>query len=190
MKNKKLVIGYLIGFFALAISFFFDKQISNNVTSWYNLLPVSVFNNVSNILILFVLLSVTFLMWFQKKEWIPSIWAAVITSIAVAFVLKLIIARPRPIGVELLPYIKMVSYSFPSMHTTISFSLMYVLYKAYAKLTWVWLSIALVVAFDRVYSRVHYLSDVLAGAILGITISLIFIRLQEKKVFSRWIFSK
>lgn len=59
-------------------------------------------------------------------------------------------------------------YSFPSGHTTSSFSVVGV-----ALLRCGWpvicgvLLLALAMGFSRIYLRVHYLSDVVAGAVLG-----------------------
>lgn len=60
-------------------------------------------------------------------------------------------------------------YSFPSGHTASSFSVVAI--AVYKCSTPIWcgiLIIALLVAFSRIYLRVHYLSDVICGIILGI----------------------
>jgi len=44
---------------------------------------------------------------------------------------------------------------------------------------WFW-TVALLVAFSRLYLEVHYLSDVIAGAFIGYIIGVIFIMLGEK----------
>ena len=66
-------------------------------------------------------------------------------------------------------------YSFPSGHTTASFSMVGVaIYRGlplYVVLPILFL--ALLIGFSRVYLRVHYLSDVIAGMILGLTCSAI-----------------
>ena len=49
-------------------------------------------------------------------------------------------------------------YSFPSGHTTASFAMVGVA-----------LMLAMLIAFSRIYLRVHYLTDVIAGMILGLT---------------------
>ena len=49
-------------------------------------------------------------------------------------------------------------YSFPSGHTTASFAMVGVA-----------LMRAMLIAFSRIYLRVHYLTDVIAGMILGLT---------------------
>ncbi len=81
---------------------------------------------------------------------------------------ELIINRPR-------------FYSFPSGHTTASFSMLGVaIFRGlplYVILPIAFL--ALLISFSRIYLRVHYLTDVLAGMILGFTcgmLSVMFFR--------------
>ncbi len=59
-------------------------------------------------------------------------------------------------------------YSFPSGHTTSSFSVVGVtLLRCGFPILGGVLFLALLMGFSRIYLRVHYLSDVVAGAILG-----------------------
>lgn len=62
-------------------------------------------------------------------------------------------------------------YSFPSGHTTASFTMVGVAVFRGLPLyvTLPILFIALLISFSRIYLRVHYLSDVLAGVVLGMT---------------------
>lgn len=59
-------------------------------------------------------------------------------------------------------------YSFPSGHTTASFSIVGVALLRCTPISFVpLLLLAVLIGFSRVYLRVHYLTDVLAGALLG-----------------------
>lgn len=59
-------------------------------------------------------------------------------------------------------------YSFPSGHTAASFAVFGVVLLKCGVFTIVFVFIsASIIAFSRVYLRVHYLSDVIAGAFLG-----------------------
>lgn len=61
-------------------------------------------------------------------------------------------------------------YSFPSGHTTASFAMVGVALLRCRAITFVpILVIALLISFSRIYLRVHYLTDVIAGAILGLS---------------------
>ena len=73
-------------------------------------------------------------------------------------------------------------YSFPSGHTTASFSMVGVAVFRGLPLfiTLPILFVALLISFSRIYLRVHYLSDVVAGVILGLScsaLSVLFFRL-------------
>lgn len=89
------------------------------------------------------------------------------------FVLKLLVARPRPFTAieSLRPLIPLPSdYSFPSGHSNSSFA---VAFGAMRGVPQKWLKLLLVVlaclmAFSRLYVGVHYPTDVLAGSIEGI----------------------
>jgi len=58
--------------------------------------------------------------------------------------------------------------SFPSGHAVTAFALAYVLSLAYPKGSFVFYLLASMVAFSRVYLASHFLSDVVAGAAVGL----------------------
>lgn len=58
--------------------------------------------------------------------------------------------------------------SFPSGHSVTAFALAYVLSRVYPRSSPVVYTLAAVVAFSRVYLASHFLSDVVAGAALGL----------------------
>ena len=60
------------------------------------------------------------------------------------------------------------SFSFPSSHATNIFAAGALLSYTYRRWTAVFLAIASGVAYSRVYIGVHYPSDILAGALLGV----------------------
>ncbi|MBQ8184777.1 MAG: phosphatase PAP2 family protein [Lachnospiraceae bacterium] len=87
-------------------------------------------------------------------------------------ILKNLVARPRPFLVceELVPLIsKPSSYSFPSGHTSSSFAAAMALYLGTSKKAGIpALVLAALIGLSRIYVGVHYPTDVLAGAALGI----------------------
>jgi undecaprenyl-diphosphatase len=102
---------------------------------------------------------------------VVTLGALVLSAIAGEGLLKHLVARPRPYtvfpGVQLL-VAKATTSSFPSGHTTASFAAAFVLcryLKPYAPLFW---TLAIVIAFSRLCLFMHYPSDVLAGAVLGL----------------------
>ena len=93
---------------------------------------------------------------------------ALITNVAV----KNIVARVRPYEVlpELVRIIeKQHDFSFPSGHTCASFAAACALYHALPRRWGIpCLVLAALISFSRLYVGVHYPSDVLAGALIGI----------------------
>lgn len=85
--------------------------------------------------------------------------------------LKLAFQRPRPYVTYndvRTPAGKERSFSLPSTHATLAFAGASILSDAYPSWTWPAYGWATLVAVSRVYNGVHYPSDVLAGAFLGI----------------------
>lgn len=134
------------------------------------------------------ILLVGIFLFIKQHRWYSVMIAAVaLTSTGVMFLLKEILQRERP----LLPVIaKVHGYSFPSGHSFSSLvffgMLSYIIYKTIPGKTVRLLLIiscfafAILIGLSRVYLKVHYASDVIAGFCLG------FIWL----VLGRWILIK
>ena len=105
---------------------------------------------------------------------------------------KTFISRARPADVA---YYEVVHYSFPSGHATTAFALYgllaYFLYRhlnksKYQKLClWGAVILIVLVGFSRIYLGVHYLSDVLAGFLLGLLWTLVGVSLVEVMMYRK-----
>lgn len=109
--------------------------------------------------------------WRAFAVWVLT-WATAETLVEVA---KTFFHRGRPD----LPLVDTVGYSFPSGHAvagaSIAVALVLVLFPAGPeRRRWEWLAVAFafVMAFSRVYLRAHWLSDVVAGVLLGSGVAL------------------
>jgi membrane-associated phospholipid phosphatase len=92
-------------------------------------------------------------------------------SFLLTFALKHAVKRPRPFmsNLSIVPVYRAREYSFPSGHTSSSFSTATSVALAYPK--WYFIAPAFIwagsVSYSRMYLGVHYPSDVAAGAVLG-----------------------
>jgi undecaprenyl-diphosphatase len=91
-------------------------------------------------------------------------------------ILKKEINRPRPqFIVEGLQAfnVPICPYSFPSGHTSASITVALAVFYYMPLLGSILLALSLIIAFSRVYLGVHFVSDVLAGALIGGLVSLL-----------------
>jgi len=103
--------------------------------------------------------------------------AALLLSEAVAYLLKQLIARPRP-AVEWLIYTDPRAYSFPSAHAVNSAVFGVIVGRWFSIALWKTAAIPLVIGFSRVFSNYHYPLDVVGGWILGYSIAILICRLS------------
>jgi undecaprenyl-diphosphatase len=124
----------------------------------------------------FVLLALALIWWLGNPEWktlsIALAIGVVLTALVVSLV-KFTVRRPRPAGEWGSIYRKSDPHSFPSGHAARAVMLSVVA----LGLGPPWLGIGLaiwapLVCLSRVILGVHYLSDILAGALLGAVVAL------------------
>lgn len=106
----------------------------------------------------------------------------ILSTIVGEGIIKHIVRRVRPCNYQTninILITKPRSYSFPSGHTVSSFAVAETLSVYFSQYRVIFMGIAFLIAFSRIYLYVHYPTDVIAGIIIGILCSkLIFIVLQ------------
>lgn len=134
----------------------------------------------------FLLLPAILLLLFYYKRWSGLVFffatavAVGLTDGLVGKVIKPIFQRPRPpvAGVDVImraPHYG--GFSFPSNHAANMFCLFAFVSFFFPRMRWPLFFIAFLTAYSRVYVGVHYPTDVLAGACIGIIFGGIFARL-------------
>ncbi len=135
--------------------------------------------------IIWIVLAVVLLILPKMRKTGIIVAAALIMDLVLCnLILKNLVARVRPYDVNTAIAIlikKPLDFSFPSGHTAASFAAMTALFLAKMKKAWIAaLILAVLIAFSRLYFYVHYPTDVLGGAVVGILSGIIGYAIVEK----------
>ncbi|MBI4448333.1 phosphatase PAP2 family protein [Candidatus Woesearchaeota archaeon] len=180
---------WLIFLAAFIVSVFFDKEIfffvTNHRVSFLNALMVMA-TDIIAIIVVFLAATIILFLGAKKKQWVIPLLFSLAASEIIVFVMKYLVGRIRPdviFGVAAL--VQEASPSFPSAHAAAIFAALPVLNKEYPKLKILWIAISLLIAYSRIYVGVHYLSDVIAGAMIGYAIGKLIIYLKNSNLFKK-----
>ncbi|MDI6757441.1 MAG: phosphatase PAP2 family protein [Endomicrobiia bacterium] len=125
-----------------------------------------------------------------KNFWRNFLWAmaALLAAGATAQLIKFFFNRPRPLGgISNLPQLRdilradMHWRSFPSGHSATAFAAAAYLAAKIKKLSPVFYCIAALIAVSRVYTGVHFPTDVMAGALLGALASKMILEIRSRR---------
>lgn len=135
--------------------------------------------------IIWIVLAVVLLILPKTRKTGIIVAAALLMDLVLCnLILKNLVARVRPYDVNTAIAIlikKPLDFSFPSGHTAASFAAMTALFLAKMKKAWIAaLVLAVLIAFLRLYFYVHYPTDVLGGAVVGILSGIIGYAIVEK----------
>jgi undecaprenyl-diphosphatase len=199
-KRKWIVVGILI-ISSIFISLYFDEILVKDISFLRNGILDNFFLFVtfaSSEVILFLFLTSLFLWKENKRRWIVPLWASLGISAVTSFLLKIIVQRDRPFQLGIVPLISKLqeasfsiwNFSFPSSHSMLAFCAVPILSQQYPRLKKVWIGIAVIVAFSRVYFGLHFVSDVIVGGLLGYLIGLIIATTEKEIKFGQRIYEK
>ncbi|VVB74831.1 Undecaprenyl-diphosphatase [uncultured archaeon] len=120
-----------------------------------------------------------FWLGYERKSFV--IMTIILFAGAIAGALKIFIARPRPEGIIVMD--PETSYSYPSAHATLitSFAAFGWLKKKLSRILETLLVVAVIfVAVSRLYLGAHYVTDVIAGIVLGLFIGWVVYKAEAK----------
>lgn len=172
MRNG-LIIGILAA--VAAVSLLIDEKIALLLYLARNSVMNFAMRLVSSGVIMVALFGVFFAFAIFKKR-ILSFLCGSAGSLFVAELLKMIVARQRP----MVDMLVSAGSSWPSSHAAFAFAMAAVLCKALPRYKWLWIVIACVIGFSRLWIGAHYLSDVISGALIGYCIGLFAVWFEEK----------
>ena len=158
----------------------FDERIAGNFSGAENsflrkvFIVVTSFGNGTIWIIIYA-----FLIIFPQNplyKLLPTLVTAEITGLIIIVALRYLVKRKRPDSDYKYPlYSPWNKYSFPSQHSLRAFMQAVIIGSSYPSLLPLLLLAAAIIGFSRIYLSRHYTSDVIAGSLLGVLISLCFI---------------
>ncbi|MCX6121456.1 MAG: phosphatase PAP2 family protein [Ignavibacteriales bacterium] len=177
-----------LNFIDIKLFHFVNGSLSNSVFDF--LMPIITDLNKLRLVLVFV---AVILLWMliRGRRHVKIAALLLIVTIVVSdqlssSVLKYWLERPRPCHVLHNVHL-LVScgsgFSFPSSHAVNNFAAALILAFFFPRAQWWFFGIASLVAFSRVYVGVHYPSDIIGGAIIGLfcagSVLLVFIALEK-----------
>lgn len=181
---------------ALAIHVFFSKQsIYHAVNGFHTVFLNWFFSNLTHLgdAAFCVIISIFLLLLNYRKGFLLS--SSYLLTAALAQLLKRIFNAPHPKmyfestinEIYLIPGLNLHTvYSFPSGHTVSIFTAATVLTYMSRKKNWgiVFLMIALLVGYSRMYLSQHFFEDVIAGSVIGVFVTAIWLSWIDRFNFS------
>jgi membrane-associated phospholipid phosphatase len=206
-RNPGFFIGYLLFFFVLlafclltgkTAGFLYINSFHNRISDDFFILITNIGNG------LFIIIIIAWMLIRRKKVWAWQTGISFLTSGLIVQIGKHAIYSPRPsaffqskASIHLLQGITCTgNSSFPSGHTASVFALATLLSLYSSDKRWgiLYLSIAFLAGFSRIYLSQHFPVDVLVGSAIGVLVSVFIYCLlpsgifEKKSAGSSWMF--
>jgi len=129
----------------------------------------------------YLLIGSVVLIFWKKWRTIFMIFAAAALAEGLTEAMKFLVQRPRPFIANNVNVLAASSgWSFPSGHAAIAFALSFAVYHYHKKIGICFFIAGSLIALSRVFVGVHWPSDILAGAVLGIFAGWAIVRISKK----------
>jgi len=189
MKNPLILLAAsLVIVFLTYFAVNYDAQIFSAIKSVQNPVLDVIMLLITNIATLYIGVPIVLaLIYFSKnRKLLADLFVGLLIGIALTLLLKMLIARPRPEDIMNVGFWASATFSsFPSDHASTAFVMFGIIGHHLKKwMLWFFL-LAVSVAVSRIYLGVHFPTDVLAGAFLGILVSQLTIKYRLGERFRK-----
>lgn len=153
-----------------------------NLSNYSLLVKISVFLSYPFAYFLIFIVLCWIIFFSQKKMYDFSlVFLSTFFSWFMAIILKDIFRIDRPFTtLNIVPFFRETGFSFPSEHAAIFMALTISLFFINKKIGFLFLFFTILIGLSRVIIGFHYFIDILAGFLLGLGISFIFIRIFKR----------
>ncbi|MBI3032329.1 phosphatase PAP2 family protein [Candidatus Woesearchaeota archaeon] len=181
-KNTLYII--IFGIILFSMSFFIDKTVIAYAKTMQTPYGDYFLSGASNTWLLVMLLGVLImlLLYLKQKQHNTREFLLIMgLTLAITGIIKITVMRERPL--ETIFEAGFFDYSFPSQHTAFAVATLVFVWKKLSSIKYikyVYTGLAILVGLSRIYLQAHYLSDVIAGALIGYIVSWCVLGLQYK----------
>lgn len=159
-----------------------DQTLSKKLYAWAHHSPLVLrWMKVGATFLIFLMGLIAAILAWQTGGWraFETLSLSTVSAWFVTFCLQMLVRRQRPFECNIYEAkVKMFckTPSFPSAHSTISFALASAIYMQHNMMAFVVFFLAAIwIALSRVAVGVHYVSDIVVGALIGMLIPFLFV---------------